>query len=98
MLNVDLDNEEYGHPMSTQLGSETLPPPNRFKKNKNLNLISDPDQLKRIQAYKRTYRRKTVENDHELSRSPSSSPKLNADDWRSVFQMRIVLHGLTDDL
>jgi hypothetical protein len=69
-----------------------LPPPNRFKKDKDLKASFDPERLRLIQAYKQVHRREAVET--ELSRSPSSSPKLNADDWRSVFQMRTMLREL----
>mmetsp|Transcript_58281 Transcript_58281/g.121766 ORF Transcript_58281/g.121766 Transcript_58281/m.121766 type:complete len:110 (-) Transcript_58281:20-349(-) len=91
------ENEEDGQRLSKLVGSEkTLPPPNRFKKNNNQQLISDPDHLRHIQAYKRTHRRESVEIDHELYTSPSSSPKLNANDWRSVFQMGTVLRELLE--
>ncbi len=86
---------QAAHPLSEQADSgKTLPPPNRFKK--DMKIIADPEHWRRIQAYKHAHRRETVELEHKLSGSPASSPKLNADEWLQVFQMKKILFELTE--
>jgi hypothetical protein len=85
---------QAGHHFSEQDDSDkALPPPNRFKKDRAKKISFDPEHLTLIQAYKRAHRRAAVEL--ELSRSPSSSLELNADDWRPIFLMRTVLRDHT---
>ncbi len=87
-------NDDAGHCFSAQPPSDetsSLPPPNRFKKNRDLKF--DHKQARLIQEYKRAHRRDAIES--ELTRDASSSPKLNAEDWRSVFQMGTHLRELT---
>jgi hypothetical protein len=79
---------QSGHHLSEQVGSdEHLPPPNKFKKNRDLKVIIDPEHLSLIQKYKRIHRRAAVELDKGFSISPSWSHELNAEDWRPVVQM-----------
>ncbi len=81
---VDCD-VHAGHCFSEQAYSDqSLPPPNRFKKDKALHVVTDPEKLRLIRAYKQVHRKEAVE--FELSSSPSSSPKLNPEEWLSVFK------------
>ena len=73
---------------------ELLPPPNRYKKNAAVDAIADPDQLRVIREYKQVHRREAA--DFELTSSPSASPKLNPNDWRSVFHMSTSFRELAD--
>jgi hypothetical protein len=74
--------------------NDLLPPPNRFKKNAAVDAIVDPDHLRVIREYKQVHRREAA--DFELSISPSASPKLNPNDWRSVFHMSTSFCELVD--
>jgi hypothetical protein len=94
MLRAADDVQFRPHKSEHIKSDELLPPPNRFKKNAAVNASVDPEHLRVIRAYKQAHRREAA--DFELYSNRSASPKLNPDDWRTVFHMSTSFRELMD--